>query len=203
MCRMICAVLPLVLLSGCFTTSSPEVNTWSVDPQPPRSGPTRSMEGPGPLFTATRLGSVVVNAPYDRTQFVVRRADGTVAYDHHNVFAAPPSSLLRASAQQGLSGDGRLGHVVNQASVVSSDAQVEVLVKDLSLDCRETGRRLASASVSVDVVKTGHGPRSVAYSGTGSATVDAQDGNYTRAFSQVFSEALDAAVNNALPPRHP
>lgn len=193
--------LPLALLAGCFSTSVPETKAWSVEPMPSRSEGLRSMEGPGPLFTATRLGSVVVNAPCDRTQFLVRRADGTVAYDHRNVFAAPPSSLLRASVQNELNGDGRLGHVVNQASVVSSDAQIEVLVKDLSLDCREAGRRLACASVSVDVVNTGRGPRTIAYSGTGSATADAQDGNYSRAFSQVVSEALGAAMDNALPPR--
>lgn len=201
MCRMmICVVLPLALLSGCFSSKAPEVRSWTVEPLPSDREPTRPMEGEGPRFTATRLGSVVVNAPCDRTQFVVRKSDGTVAFDHYNVFAAAPSSLLRAPAQSGLDTDGRLGHIVNQASVVSSDAQVEVVVKDLSVDCREPGRRLASASVSVDVVKMGRGPRTVAFSGSGSATVDAQDGNYSRAFSQVFSKALGAAVNDALAP---
>ena len=198
--KMVYVVLPLALLCGCLGPSAPEVKTWNVEPQRSAAAPVRSMEGAGQLFSATRFGSVVVDAPYDRAQLTVRRGDGTVAFDPYNVFAASPSSLLRASAQSGLDCDGRFGHIVSQSSVVSSDALVEVQVKDFSLDGREPGRRLACASVSVDVVKMGRGPRTVAYSGAGSATVDAQDGNYSRAFSQVFSKALDAAVNDALAP---
>ena len=199
--RILLAFLPLFLLAGCFSSNPPEVKAWTVDPVVPDGVPTRPMEGGGPAFGATRLGGVVVNAPYDRPQFVVRKADGTVAFDHYNVFAATPSSLLRAPTQSGLAADGRLGHILNQSSVASSDAQVEVQVKDLSVDCRETGRRAASAAVSVDIIRMGRGPRAVACSGEGSAAVDAQDGNYSRAFSQAFSKALDAAVNDALDSR--
>ena len=199
-----CVVLPVLLLAGCINFSSPpapDVKTWPVEPAETGSEPVRPMEGEGLLFSATRLGGIVVNAPYDRTQFTVKRADGTVAFDHYNVFAAAPSTLLRATAQNRLAADGRLGRVVNQASVVTSDAQIEVVVKDLSIDCREAGHRAASAAVAIDVVKFGRGPRTVAYSGEGSAAVDAQDGNYSRAFSQAFSQALDAAVIDALGPR--
>ena len=201
--KSFCAVLSALFLSGCFSLSSPapDVKAWSVEPVSTGGEPTRPIEGGSLLFGATRLGGIVVNAPYDKTQFAVRRADGTLAFDYYNVFAAPPSSLLRASAQNRLAADGRLGHVVNQASVVTSDAQAEVVVKDLSLDCREPGRRAASAAVSVDFVRMGHGPRTVVYSGEGSAAVDAQDGNYSQAFSQAFSRALDAAVTDALGPR--
>jgi len=199
--RTALAILPGLLLAGCFSSSAPDVKAWSVDPVPVEQQPTRAMEGGGPLYCATRLGSVVVNAPYDRPQFVVRRPDGTVAFDHYNVFASDPSTLLRASAQSGLSADGRLGHVVGQSSVLSSDAQVEIQVKDLSIDCREAGRRVACAAVSVDVVKVGRGPRALASTGEGRAAVDALDGNYSRAFSQAFSKALDAAVVDALGPR--
>ena len=201
MCRMMfVVVLPLALLSGCLGLGgdAPEQKVWTVEPPAFDAAPVRSMEGSGALFSATRLGSVAVNAPYDRTQFVVRKPDGTVAFDHYNVFAAPPSSLLRAPVQNYLRADGRLGHVVNQGSVVSSDAQVEVQVKNLSLDSREDGQLAACAAVSVDFVRTAHGPRTVAFSGTGTAAVDAQDRNFSRAFSQAFSKALDSAVQEAL-----
>lgn len=199
--RSLLAFLPLFLLAGCFSSEPADVRAWTVDPLPSEGMAAHPVEAESRMFGATRLGGVVVNAPYDRAQFVVRKQDGTVAFDHYNVFAAAPSSLLRVPAQSGLNADGRLGHVVNQASAVTSDAQVEVLVKDLSIDCREAGRRAASAAVSVDVVRTGRGPRVVAYSGEGSCSVDAQDGNYSRAFTQAFSKALDAAVNDALGPR--
>ena len=90
--------------------------------------------------------------------------------------------------------DSRFNCVVQQSSVASVDSQVEVQVTDLSLDCRTAGRRVARAAVTLDVVKTGRGPRVVAFEGTGTGEADASDGNYTRA----FSEAVDTAVGGAL-----
>lgn len=199
--RMACVVLPALLLAGCLSSSAPDVKAWSVGAVSPDPSRTRPMEGEGPLYRSSRLGSVVVNAPYDRPQFTVRKADGTDATDHYNVFSATPSALLRAAAQGSLDADGRLGHVVHQSSVLTTDAQVEIQVKDLSLDCREPGRRAACAAVSLDVIKVGHGPRTLASTGEGRAAVDAQDGDYGRAFSQAFSKALDAALLDALGPR--
>lgn len=194
-------VLPLALLAGC---QSAQQKRWTVEPVSSAEAPSRPMEGGDQqLFSATRVGSVVVAAPYDNPQFQVRRADGTDAADPYNVFSASPSALLRSPVQSYLRADGRLGHVVPQGSVVSTDAQVEVQVRRLSLDCRQAGERTACADISVDFVRTGRGPRTVAYSGTGSARVevDAQDRNYSRAFSEAFYKALDTAVNDALPPR--
>ncbi len=171
---------------------------WPVEPSQAAPAAAVQMEGGSVLFGTSRLGALAVDPLFDRQQFVVRKADGTVAFDYYNVFAAPPSSLLRASAQSGLQSNGHLGRIVGPSSAASVDAQVELRVKDLSLDCTEAGRRLASAAVSVDVVKMGRGPREIALTGEGRAAVDAQDGNYSRAFSQAFSKALDAAVSEAL-----
>ncbi len=199
--QMACVVLLALLMAGCLSSSAPDVKAWSIGAVPPDPSRTRQLEGTGQLYGSSRLGSVVVNAPYDRTQFTVHRADGTDAADHYNVFSAAPSSLLRAAAQSGLGADGRLGHVVHQSSVLTTDAQVEIQVKELSLDCREPGRRAACAAVSLDVIKVGRGPRTLASTGEGRAAVDAQDGDYGRAFSQAFSNALDAALLDALGPR--
>lgn len=188
----------LLLLAGCLSSDAPDVKTWTVEAPAPDADAVRPMEGDAQLFSATRLGSIVVDAPFDRTQFVVRKPDGSVAIDHYNVFASSPSSLLRAPARGRLEANGRLGRVVGQGSVVSSDAQVEVVVKDLSIDCRTEGRRDARAAVNVDVVNTGRGPRALAFSGRGDASVDAQDGNYSQAFSQAFRQAFDAAMADAL-----
>ena len=43
---------------------------------------------PKPIFAATRLGGVSVLAPYDQQAFTVKRADGSVAFDPANRFAA-------------------------------------------------------------------------------------------------------------------
>ena len=142
----------------------------------------------------TRIGTVVVNAPFDRTPFVVRRADGSVAFDAYNEFASAPSALLRAPVHKMLASDGRFGHVVSPSSAASADASVEVLVTDLSLDCREDGKRKACAAVCVDVVKTGRGPRTVALSADGASEADATSGDFSAAFSKAFNEAFAEAL---------
>jgi ABC-type uncharacterized transport system auxiliary subunit len=180
----------LLLCAGCLSSSTPAPKTWIVAPAnvTPPTNPT-----PG-AFSVTRQGALTVTAPFDSTAFVVRRADGSVARDPYNVFASPPSTLLRAAVRARLEADGRFGRVVPQSSSASADVQVEVLVRDLSLDCSNADRRAARAAVSIDVLRAGRGARVVILSGDGDGTGDAEKGDYSAAFSQAF----DAALVNAL-----
>jgi len=93
-----------------------------------------------------------------------------------------------------LAADGRFGHVVPQSSVASSDAVVEVVVPELSLDCSKEGSRKARASVTVNVVRGGRSSREIALSGSGAGEADAADGNYSAA----FGNAVNTAIANAL-----
>ena len=136
----------------------------------------------------------VVRAVVVRSAKGVRRADGSVARDSYNVFASPPSTLLRAAVRARLEADGRFGRIVPQSSSASADVQVEVLVRDLSLDCSEAERRMTRAAVSIDVLRAGRGARTVILSGDGAGTGDAAKGDYTAAFSQAFDAALVAAL---------
>lgn len=191
--RRLLECLLLVLCAGCFTSGKPMPKSWVVEPgvtAPVETSPEKA----SPAFTTTRVGTVAVNAPFDRASFVVRRTDGSVAFDAYNEFAAAPSALLRAPVRAQLATDGRFGHVVAQPSTASTDASVEVLVTDLSLDCRESGKRKARAAVSVDVVKTGHGARTVALSADGASEADATSGDFSEAFSKAFNEALAEAL---------
>ena len=188
------AVLPaLALLAGCFTSGRQPAKSWTVEPPPAKRGGV-TPEGGASAFATTRVGSVVVCAPYDRASFVVRRADGSVAFDAYNEFAAAPSAILRVPVRAQLASDGRFGHVIQSSSVAGADASVEVLVRDLSIDCRESGKRVARASVSVDVVNTGRGPRSVALAGDGSGESNADSGDFSAAFSEAFNNALAEAL---------
>ena len=191
--RSFLAILLLALCAGCFSSGRPEAKRWTVEPSsaPPQE---QGMEKPSAAFGMTRVGTVVVNAPFDRTSFVVRRSDGSVAFDAYNEFASTPSALLRTPVQKMLASDGRFGHVVSPSSAASADASVEVMVTDLSLDCRESGQRKARAAVCVDVVKTGHGPRTVALSADGTSEADASAGDFSAAFSKAFNEALAEAL---------
>ncbi len=186
-------VLLLVGCAGCFSSSAPDSKSWMVMPRTDLPAPPAPPEGAA-AFAATRLGPVTVSAPYDRQSFVVHRADGSVALDAYNLFAATPASLLRSPVKSRLEADGRFGHVVASASSAAADAQVEVTVTDLSLDCRADGRRKARAALSVDVVKAGRGPRDVALVGAGSGEADAESGDYSAAFSAAFDAALSQAL---------
>lgn len=192
--------LPVLMLllacmaGGCLTSEAPTPKSWTVESSVQGEDTAPQVEGPGTAFGTTRVGVVSVDAPYDKPSFVVRRADGSVAFDHYNVFASAPASLLRVPVRNRLVSDSRFNCVVQQSSVASVDSQVEAQVTDLSLDCRTTGQRVARAAVTLDVVKTGRGPRVVSFEGVGTGESDASDGNYTRA----FSEAVDAAVGGAL-----
>ena len=193
--RWLPPALLALLCAGCFTSSAPAPKSWTVEPsakQPQGQSP----EGGNPAFVTTRMGGISVCAPYDRTSFVVRRADGSVAFDAYNEFAASPSTLLRSPVMKQLSSDGRFGRVVSPSSVAGADAAVEVLVRDLSIDCRDSGKRTARAAVSVDVVKTGRGARTVALSGDGDSAADASSGDFSMAFSAAFNEALAAALRD-------
>ena len=179
----------LLLCAGCFSSSTPVPTTWVVSPADVKPADPK----PG-AFSVTRQGALTVAAPFDSTSFVVRRADGSVARDPYNVFASPPSTLLRAAVRARLEADGRFGRIVPQSSSASADVQVEVLVRDLSLDCTEAERRTARAAVSIDVLRAGRGARTVILSGDGAGTGDAAKGDYSAAFSQAFDAALVAAL---------
>ena len=192
--RRLLVVLLLALCAGCFTSGKPTPKSWTVEPTAAPPADLSPEKKAPPAFATTRVGTVAVNAPFDRTPFVVRRADGSVAFDAYNEFAAAPSALLRAPVRAQLATDGRFGHVVAQPSAASTDASVEVLVTDLSLDCRESGKRTARAAVSVDVVRTGRGARTVALSADGASEADASSGDFSTAFSTAFNEALAEAL---------
>lgn len=190
--RAVGAAALLLVCAGCLSSSTPVPKTWMVAPS---STAQPAVPQPG-AFSTTRQGSITVNAPFDSTSFVVRRADGSVARDPYNVFAAPPSALLRGAVRARLETDGRFGRVVPQSSTASTDVQVEVLVSDLSLDCSDPSRRTARAAVGLDVLRMGRGGRDVILSGDGAGTADAANGDYSAAFTQAFDAALAAALRN-------
>ena len=85
-----------------------------------------------------------------------------------------------------------VGIVIN--SIVSADAVIEVTVPELSLDCRKEGARKARATVTVNVVRNGRAVRDIALSGSGAGEADAENGDYSAA----FSAAVGTAFANAL-----
>ena len=200
------AIAALFLCAGCLSSSVSPPKAWTVNPEyaKPSVAP-RAVE-----YSVARQGAVTVMPPCDSVSFVVRRKDGSIAHDPYNVFISPPSSLLRAAVRARLEADGRFGRVMPQSSVASADVLVEVLVRDLSLDCTVPDRCMAHAAVSIDVLRADRGARTVILSGDGDSRDDKTDGDvgvvkngdYTAAFSQAFDAALAKALAN-LPPKPP
>lgn len=187
------AVVALAALSGCFSFGSKKVaKLWTVDcPGHPilTVGP-RVNEATPPK--TVRIGSVSVAAPWDCDNIVVRRADGSVARDPYNKFAAQPAALLKGPLMALAASEGVFGRVMPGATAASPDAILELTVTDLSLDCSGNGRK---ASVALSAALVSGAGRKVIADGSGDARADASSGDYTAAFSEAFSSALKSAFS--------
>ena len=146
--RRLVPIVPLLALAGCLASA----------PQPPVNWLVETAELP-------RFSAVTVAAPYDDGRLPVLRADGSIAFDPCNAFAARPSQLLR--------------------NALTADRSAPFLfVERLALDCREASRRDAVAEVTL--VTEGRTLR-------GSARVPTADGDYSAAFTRAVGEAVKHA----------
>lgn len=180
------SAIMVVLMSGtfgCLTSAPPQPKSWIV------SAPHKS---PAEITVArtSRLGTLSVAAPYDKPALAVKRADGSIAFDSYNVFATSPSALLRAPLSALLEDDGRFGRILSAVSSARFDSTLEAVVTDLSLDCREEGKRTAHVALSIAVIEN----REIKMFLDGEGSADAAAGNYSAAFSEAFAQAVAAAL---------
>ena len=172
-----------IFLAGCLAPAPPPPKSWMVSAR--RNANTELVAD-----RVARLGSITVAAPYDRPALAVRRTDGSVAFDPFNVFASSPSALLRAPLAALLEDDGRFGRVLSSSSVARANRTLEAVVTDLSLDCREEGRRTARVSISIAVLEN----REITMFLDGEGAADAASGDYSAAFSEAFAKAVSEAM---------
>ena len=175
----------LVFASGCIGAAPKAPKKWSVEWSRLVFDRSDLAELP-----PVKLMSVDVRAPYGGTNMPVLRADGSIAFDSFNAFAAPPASLLKGAAFDALESSCAFERVVSGASAVRTPLSIEVYVKKLALDCRKEEHR--DATVALTLVLTSN--MSVVASSSAEATVPVTDGNFASAFSSAFSEAMLSAV---------
>ena len=175
------ALLPI--LAGCLSADSPKVTQWLLEYR----GPVKTTRIP--KYEVGRVSQILVRSPYNETGIAVFRADGSMAFDPYNEYAANPTALLRGFVLDAMDASGLFGSVVNPSSSVKSSALVEVLIGRLALDCRREGERKAVASVRVRIIADGE--RALYAKGEGET--DAKDGNYGAALSDALSKALNSA----------
>ena len=176
----LCVLLMLPVLAGCLTSTVKPPSYWPVG----YSGPKAKAEVA--KYGVARAMPIVVRSPYAASPIAVLRADGTVAFDPLNEFAAIPANLFRGVCQDAMAASGLFREVVGTSSIATADVSVEVNVDKLYLDCRQEGRRAASVEIDLKILK-GH---AIIASVKGVGAADAADGNYGVAFSSALSSAF-------------
>ena len=180
-------LLLLSVLAGCLSPVGDDVNYHTIDYLPQAA-----VRSAAPKYGALRISQILVRPPFDRAEFVVLRGNGTVAFDPCNEFAATPSLLLRGPVFDALNSSSIAAAVVGSGSLVRASRNAEILVTRLCLDCTKAGERTAVAELAVRIVGDGE----IVSIGKGAANISAADGDYSRAFSQAVSAALEKAINS-------
>ncbi|MBR1871044.1 MAG: hypothetical protein IJ802_04390 [Kiritimatiellae bacterium] len=141
-----------------------------------------------------RVGAVSVAAPFDNVPITVLRADGTVARDPVNQFAASPAALLKAALADAVAEDGRFGNVLPVASNAAADISIEAVFTQVALDCTVASSRFAVVKVDIAAVDTAKPSRKLIATACGESRVDASSGNFSLAFSSAAAKAIRQAL---------
>ncbi|MCR5414369.1 MAG: hypothetical protein K6F50_06545 [Kiritimatiellae bacterium] len=173
------------MLAGCLGSHPAEPFSWTVE----ADGALLHCAPQDAKRVKARLRDLSVRAPYDGARIVVMRADGSFAFDPCNSFAARPPLLLKGIAKDALE-----AAVPADFAVEPSRAEVtfDVEVSRIALDCRSEGSRKARVSLALTAFPRGGEGRAF----KSEASADAADGNYTKAFSQAFADALGKAAGD-------
>ena len=180
-------VLPL--LSGCLTAKTPDVSTWTIEYAAAPSVATATPAEGSPRGNV-RIAQVAVRAPYDVKALAVMRSNGSLAFDPYNQFAALPATLLKSAVQDAFLAHGTFRTAVPASSQLTTELSAETTVTRLALDCRTSGTRFATVELTVLLLKD----RAAFASARGAGRAEALDGDYTRAFSEAFSQAVSSAL---------
>ena len=172
-------------LAGCLGTRPPEPRRWLIEL--PRA--VSAAAEAHPVWDTARISRIAVAPPYDGLRLAVRRADGTLALDARNVFAATPRALLRLPTREIVRASGLAREVLLEGSSARADATLEIEVDILALDCTQAGTVRAQVALEATLLADRRFVQAV----RGSASVPA-DGNFTAAFSSAYAQALTGAL---------
>lgn len=172
-------------LTGCLGSRPPEPRRWLIETPRAVSAAAEAR----PVWDTVRIARLAVAPPYDGLRLAVRRADGTLALDARNVFAATPAALLRLPTREIVQASGLARQVLPEGSQARAAVALEVEVDTLALDCTQPGSAHAQVALQATAVADRRCVRTV----RGTASVPA-DGNFTAAFSSAYAHALADAL---------
>ena len=181
----IAASLLPALLAGCLTSSQPERTDWNVE-----CAASALKASEKPKFGVARLSLVELRSPYAVREIAVLRANGSVAFDPCNSYAAAPVQLLKGAARESLERSGLFRAVVGAGSTVDPDVDVEVEVSRLALDCRVENSRRAVAALTLRLVRR----HQLVVSATGAGSADASGPDFSAALSAALTSAFSEAM---------
>ena len=181
------SLMAIPLLAGCLATAPKAAKNWSIE-----WVKTAIERGESDTLPAVKLAQLDVRAPYNGAHLAVLRADGSIAFDAFNAFAAQPAALLKGAAFDSLESSGVFSQVIAGNSAALAPYSIEITVTRLALDCRVAERRDASVALTVVLV----GSREVVSSAHSEAAMPVEEGNISQAFSAAFAEALVSAVRS-------
>jgi len=184
--KLCLCIVSLSLLAGCMTASVPTVSYWYV------TSPVDRPLVEKPKYGVVRISQVIVRAPFDSRQIVVRRADGSIAFDAYNNFAALPSQLFKAPVIASIANSGLCTLAVDAASSARTDDVTEAIITDLALTTADDGTLNANVSVIYRLLDQKRDIVSIAL-GSGIAAVE--NGSLTHAFSAAFAKASSKALS--------
>lgn len=183
--RKLLPFLFVPVLAGCLSSRPVSTVNWLVVPV---NGD--FVAASEPSFGEARLAIISVRAPFDRKEIAVLRSDGSVAFDPVNQFAAAPNALLRGTALDVLRGTGLFRGVQPAVTTADVKTNLELIVDEFSLDCRNEGERKAVARVTLVMIEN----RQVLSAKRGVGEADAAEGNYSAAFGSAFAKAIASAA---------
>lgn len=179
----ILAGMMLAVVAGCLTASEPLLVEWPMEFRGARSAAAEK-------FGIVRLQQISVRPPYCEKGIPVLRADGSIAFDPYNEFAALPSALIKGVAFDALGASGLFTEVIGSVSSVRSDLEAEIVVTKLALDCSK-GERQAVAELSLRLVAKGE----IVAKASGAGQAEVENGCFGGAFSEAVSRAFAAAFD--------
>lgn len=175
------------IFAGCLSPAPKAPTQWIIEPIEVRIDK-ESVIQPS---NVKRLDRLIVLSPFDKTAIAVRRADGSIAFDELNAFAAPPSSLMKNAALCQLKNSDSNTIALPRESKAQETSEWEIIVHKLYLDCQKPGERIAKVELTAISIAPN---RAITYCATAIGECNAFDGNYSKAFSEAFAKALRQAL---------
>jgi uncharacterized lipoprotein YmbA len=143
--------LAAALAVGCVSKPPLAIQSYAIDPPPPRAGAASSGAA---VVSLSRVG---VAPPYAGTSFVYRTGEHRIERDPYAVFAAAPGWMLTAAIRGYLRNSDFVRDVVDPAGNLPVDVAIEADASELCADLSGAGEAAAVLTLRFRVLSPADG----------------------------------------------